>query len=106
MLEWLNSITTGISLATITVSLWLGLFLVTRAGQSRRIWLAALTVWAVGSWFLYNVLQMSLPNSGRIIWLLWFGQAIKFAPTLWFQLSFQLRLESGTLSAWRVRLGR
>lgn len=104
MLEWLNSITTGISLATITVSLWLGLFLVTRAGQSRRTWLAALTVWAVGSWFLYNVLQMSLPNYRELIWLLWFGQTIKFAPMLWFQLSYQLRLESGSLSQWQDRL--
>ncbi len=106
MVIWLDSITTGIALATITVSIWLGLFLVTRAGHSRRVWLAALTVWAVGSWFLYNVLQMSLPNYGKVIWLLWFGQTIKFAPTLWFQLSYQMRLDSGTLSQWQATVGR
>src|SRR3954468_22240343 len=97
MFLWLDSITTGIMLATITVSLWLGLFLVTRGGQSRRVWLAALTIWAVGSWFLYNILQANLPNYAHLIWLLWFGQLIKFAPTLWFQLSYQLRLDSDTL---------
>lgn len=106
MLRWFDSITTGITLATITVALWLGLYLVTRAGQSRRAWLAALTVWAVGSWFLYNVLQMSLPNYGKLVWLLWFGQTIKFAPTLWFQLSYQLRLDSGSLNSWQERLGK
>jgi hypothetical protein len=106
MVIWLDSITTGIALTTITVSIWLGLFLVTRAGHSRRVWLAALTVWAVGSWFLYNVLQISLPNYGKLIWLLWFGQTIKFAPILWFQLSYQLRLDSGTLGPWQKRIGR
>jgi hypothetical protein len=106
MVIWLDSITTGIALATIMVSIWLGLFLVTRAGHSRRVWLAALTVWSVGSWFLYNVLQMSLSNYEQLIWLLWFGQTIKFAPSLWFQLSYQLRLDSGTLGLWQKRVGR
>jgi hypothetical protein len=106
MVTWLDSITTGIALATIVVSIWLGLFLVTRAGHSGRMWLAALTVWAVGSWFLYNVLQTNLPNYGKLIWLLWFGQVIKFAPTLWFQLSYQLRLESGSMALWQRRAGQ
>src|SRR5262245_19761895 len=100
-----TSITIGILLAVITVSLWLGLFLVTRGGRSRRVWLAAFTMWSVGSWFFYDVLQMNLPNYTEMIWLLWFGQLIKFAPTFWFQLSYQLSLDRNTLRPWQRKLG-
>ena len=106
MIQWFYSLTTAITLATITVALWLGLFLVTRAGRSQRVWLAALTVWTVGFWFLFDVLQASNPSYGGLIWLLWLAQGIKFAPTFWFHLSHDLRVESGALARWQVSLGR
>jgi hypothetical protein len=100
-----TAVSTAVLLAFIVVSLWLGLFLVTRGGRARRVWLAALTLWAVGCWFFYELLQLSLPNYGELIWLLWIGQAIKFAPTFWFQLSHQLRLDSNTLRPWQRKAG-
>lgn len=100
-----TNITTGILLLFLVVSLWLGLFLVTRGGRSRRVWLAALTVWSVSGWFFYGLMQEQLPNYSELVWLLWIGQSIKFAPTLWFHLSHQLRLDSDTLQPWQRRTG-
>ena len=98
MTFFFNALAFAITLASITVALWLGLFLVTRASESPRAWLSALTVWVVGAWFIHNVLQASLPDYREVAWLLWFGQAIKFAPTLWFHLSCQLLFETTPVS--------
>lgn len=98
MTFFFNALAFAITLVSITVALWLGLYLVTRASDSRRAWLSALTVWAVGAWFIHNVLQTSLPHYREVAWLLWFGQAIKFAPTLWFHLSCQLLYETTPVS--------
>lgn len=106
MTFWYNAITFAITLASITVALWLGLFLATRAGRSVRVWLSALTAWAIGSWLVHNVLQVSLPNQNENVWLFWLGQAIKFAPTLWFQLSYHILQETTNVGQSRLRLMR
>jgi hypothetical protein len=95
MLQWLSYITIVVNLAALTVCLWLGLYLVTRSFHSRTAWLAAITVWSVASWFLRNVLQSSLPMQEELRWIGWIGQGVKFAPILWFHLSWWLREEAG-----------
>ena len=106
MTFWYNAITFAITLASITIALWLGLFLATRAGRSARVWLSALTMWAIGSWLVHNVLQMSLPNQNENVGLFWLGQAVKLAPTLWFQLSCSILQETTDVSRSRLRLMR
>ena len=106
MEPWLYPTTIFVNLVALTVSLWLSLFLITRAGRSRSVWLATLTLWSVGTWFLYNGLQSSLPNYSELLWLLWLGQGIKFAPALWFHLAYQVRRQTGDMNRGEINLCR
>lgn len=61
ILYWL---TTLVNLVGLAVSLCLSLYIVTRTPQSRLSWLAALTLWSLSCFYLYNALAATLPGSG------------------------------------------
>jgi hypothetical protein len=86
MTPWLPLVTTLINLMALLVTIWLGLYLVTRSFRSRSAWLAALTLWSVASWFLHNALQSSLPDQAEQRWIGWVGQGVKLTPLLWYHL--------------------
>jgi hypothetical protein len=88
-------VTALVNFFALTISLWLGLYIVLRSRRTLIVWLAALTLWSVATWFLHNLLLSGLPDQADINlrWLDAIGQLIKFAPPLWFHLSVCLYLE-------------
>jgi GAF domain-containing protein len=62
-------LTTLVNVGGLAVSLWLGLYLVTRPPRSRLSWLAALTLWSVSGFYLHNALLIHLPGSDVLAWL-------------------------------------
>ncbi len=60
ILYWL---TTLVNLVGLAVSLCPSLYIVTRTPQSQLAWLAALTLWALSCFYLYNALAATLPGS-------------------------------------------
>ena len=85
---WLSVVTAFVNLAGLVLSLWLGLYLVTRSARSKIAWMGALTMWSVGSWFLHNALQGSITTR---VWTDWLGQVMKLSIPLWFHLACLLR---------------
>jgi hypothetical protein len=63
----LYTLTTVVNLLAAAASLWLGFYIVTRSPRSRVSWLAALTLWAVASLFLHNVVAINVPDSGLLL---------------------------------------
>lgn len=101
MEQWLPTITTAVNLVAMVVSLWLGLYLVTRSWRALISWLAALMVWSVGSLFLYVALRASMPAGGvQGVWLDWLSQGVKFAPPLLLNLAYLLRCQAGEPRRW------
>lgn len=101
MEQWLPTITTLVNLVAMMVSLWLGLYLVTRSWRALITWLAALLVWSAASWFLYNAVRVSSPpGTVQSVWLDWLSQAIKFAPPLLLNLAYLLRCQAGKPRRW------
>ena len=66
LLVWL---TTLVNVGGLGVSLWLGLYLVTRPPRSRLSWLGALALWSLGSFYLNNALLIYVPGSHVLPWL-------------------------------------
>jgi hypothetical protein len=87
-MDWLPLITALVNFTGLVVSLWLGLFLVTRSVRSQIAWMGALTVWSVGAWFLHNALQGGVTTQ---IWTDLLGQGMKLSIPLWFHLTCVLR---------------
>jgi GAF domain-containing protein len=59
-LFWLSTI---ISVTGLAVALCLGLYIVTRMPRGWLTWLAALTLWSLASFYLYNALAVTTPNN-------------------------------------------
>jgi hypothetical protein len=66
LLVWL---TTLVNVGGLGVSLWLGLYLVTRPPRSRLSWLGALALWSLGGFYLNNALLIYLPGNDLLPWL-------------------------------------
>jgi hypothetical protein len=66
LLVWL---TTLVNVGGLGVSLWLGLYLITRPPRSRLSWLGALALWFLGSFYLNNALLIYVPGSHVLPWL-------------------------------------
>lgn len=67
--DFLFTLSTSINLLAAAASLWLGFYIVTRSPRSRVSWLTALTLWAVASLFLHNMVAINVPDSGVLLWL-------------------------------------
>ena len=90
----LYTLTTSLNLLAAAASLWLGFYIVTRSPRSRVSWLAALTLWAVASLFLYNTVAINVPDSGVLLWLR--PVAVMVVP-LWLHLTVTLHPDSTRL---------
>jgi hypothetical protein len=90
-MAWLPLVTALVNLIGLLVSLWLGLYLATRSAHSRISWMGALTVWAVGTWFLHNALQGGVTTR---TWTDLLGQGMKLSVPFWFHLTCLLRFAS------------
>ena len=69
MVPFLAFLTTLVNLIGLAVTLCLGLYIVTRTPGSRLSWLASLTLWSLGCFFLHNTMAVHVPGSGVLPWL-------------------------------------
>jgi hypothetical protein len=100
----LATITTLTNLLALAISLWLGFYIVTRSPWNPTSWLAALTLWALTSFFAHNTLMINVPGSGILPWLravvvlilpLWFHLTVRMLPPrtrrrIWYHLPLRL----------------
>ena len=63
---WLTTIVNVLCLA---IALCLGLYVVTRTPRDWETWLAALTLWALAGFYLYNSLALTVPENRALLWL-------------------------------------
>jgi hypothetical protein len=92
----LNTITVLVNLIALGLSLWLGLYIVTRAPRRPISWLTAGTIWAMSLFHLYNVLAIHPPH-----WAGWPAVrplAVLGLP-LWVHASMLLRKEAAPLAS-------
>ena len=61
---WLTILIDVLGLAT---ALCLGLYLVTRTPRGWVTWLAALTLWSLACFYLYNILAVTVPGASEIV---------------------------------------
>ncbi len=92
--DLLFTVATSLNLLAAAASVWLGFYIVTRSARSRISWLAALTLWAIASLFLYNSVAINVPESGVLLWLR--PVAILVVP-LWLHLTVTLHPDSTRL---------
>ncbi len=83
----LVGITTFVNLLALAASLWLGFYIITRSSHSDLSRLAALTLWLLGAFFLYNTLAINLPGTGVLAWL---RQTIILVLPVWLHVTVQL----------------
>lgn len=97
----LHSITNAINLVALMVALWLGLYLVTRSPHRPETWLAALALWAMGGYFLNQLLALNPPPTPPQATRQWLHHLILFWPQDVFELGWQGWLQ-GWLPAYSV----
>jgi GAF domain len=88
----LTTLTTFINLLSLAAALWLGFYIVTRSPRSLLSWLAALTLWFLGSYFLCNALVLNTPQNTFLSWL---RQPVLLVMPLWLHLTYLLQAERG-----------
>jgi GAF domain-containing protein len=85
-----------ISFVGLTLSLWLGIYVVTRSPRSRVSWLASATLWSLSVYFLSSLTYLhSPPQEAALPW--WLGWSVVMAVPFWFHLSLSLRRGRPTL---------
>jgi len=76
----------AINFVCLSVSLWLGFYIVTRSPRSEVSWLASATLWSLSGYFLNNLTYIQHPpGAGTLPW--WWGWSVAFAVPFWFHLS-------------------
>ncbi len=65
----LSALTTFVNLFALAASLWLGFYIITRSSHSDLSRLAALTLWSLSCFFLYNSIAINVPGSQALAWL-------------------------------------
>ncbi len=65
----LSALTTFVNLFALAASLWLGFYIITRSAHSDLSRLAALTLWCLSGFFLYNSIAINVPGSQALAWL-------------------------------------
>lgn len=66
MTQFLSWLTILVNLLGLAVTLCLGLYVVTRTPRKRLSWLAALMLWALTGFYLYNTLTIAAPGEGTL----------------------------------------
>jgi len=98
------TITSLVSFFFLAVSLWLGLYLVTRSPRSPIAWLSGTTLWAVSGYFLSNLMVINiLRGQSALVGLHLSRWAIVPIPVLWLHLS-TLYLPAAMQRKWRWAL--
>jgi len=78
-----------INFVCLTISLWLGFYIVTRSPRSRVSWLASATLWSLCGYFLNSLTDIQgLSGEGTPPW--WLGWSVVIAVPFWFHLSVSL----------------
>ena len=80
----LAAMTSLVDFLALAMSLWLGLYIVTRSPHSRVSWLSGLTLWSLSSYFLNSFLRLNPPPTRALNW--WTGWSIFFTAPLWLHL--------------------
>ena len=80
--------TSAINFVCLTISLWLGFYIVTRSPLSRVSWLASATLWSLCGYFLNSLTYTKGAGEGILPW--WWGWGVVIAAPLWFHLSVSL----------------
>ncbi|MFQ6001978.1 MAG: GAF domain-containing protein, partial [Anaerolineae bacterium] len=84
----LLTLTSIVNFLALTISLWLGFYLVTRSPRRRVSWLAALTLWSITCLFFNNLLHLNIaPDETFPLWLTSFRGTVIPAPAFWFHLT-------------------
>jgi GAF domain-containing protein len=81
----LSAWTSLLDFLALAVSLWLGIYVVTRGPRSRVAWLAGFTLWSLSGYFLDTFLHLNPPPARALAW--WMGWSIFFTAPLWLHLS-------------------
>lgn len=81
----LTMLTSLVDFLALAMSLWLGLYIVTRSPRSRVSWLAGLTLWSLAGYFLDSFLHINPPPTRALDW--WTGWSIFFTAPLWLHLA-------------------
>ena len=81
----LSALTSLLDFLALAVSLWLGIYVVTRGQRSRVAWLAGLTLWSLSGYFLDTFLHLNPPPARALAW--WTGWSIFLTAPLWLHLS-------------------
>jgi hypothetical protein len=87
-LSFLNVFTAIVDFFFLTLSLWLGFFIVTRGNQTRVSWLAGATLWSLTGSFLINLIQLFSSTHDDMAW--WWGWSIAIAASFLYHLSLSL----------------
>lgn len=80
----LSTLTSVAVFFALAMSLWLGIYVVTRGPRSRVAWLAGLTLWSLSGYFFDTLLHLNPPPTTALRW--WMGWSIFFTPPLWLHL--------------------
>ena len=81
----LPTLTSVVVFFALAMSLWLGIYVVTRGPRSRVAWLAGLTLWSLSGYFLDTFLHLNPPPTRALDW--WTGWSIFFTAPLWLHLA-------------------
>lgn len=91
----LGAFTNAINLIGLAMSLWLGLYVVTRSRSSTRAWLAAAALWVLAAYFFQGALAIKNVD----IALPWMRLSILFLIPIWIHLTY-LMLPRGLRRNW------
>ena len=74
----------------LTLSLWLGFYIISRSPRSRVSWLAGATLWSLCVYFLSSLAYLHNPSEASSLpW--WLGWSVILAVPFWFHLSLSIR---------------
>lgn len=84
----LLAVTTLTNLLALSLTLWLGLYIVLRSPTSRPTQLAALALWSAASYFFCNALLLNMPGNAFLSYL---RQMVLLVVPAWYHLTLLLR---------------
>ena len=89
----LLAVTSVVDLIGMSLSLWLGFYVVTRSPRRMLSWLATATLWALSGSFVDSLTHFHGPvERGALPW--WWGWSVAIAVPFWFHLTVSLRSAS------------
>jgi hypothetical protein len=86
---FLFTITSIVDFIILAISVWLGLYILTRNPQKKISWLTCGILWSFGGSFLSSLVYLHAPpDNGVLPW--WWGWGVTIAVAFWFHLSVSL----------------